>query len=117
MSFLETYILVMLPTIGGWLGGWSIVLFILTAVWITACGMHNSENSFKWPIFGWVPRILLVIGVTFNIVSALTPSQEKIALIFGGYMISNIDGVKDIPPNLVKAMNTVLEQFNAKKEK
>ena len=48
----------------------------------------------------------------FFIIIVLSPSRSQIVYLIGGYYVTNIEEIGDIPPNLVRAANKFLEDFS-----
>ena len=59
---------------------------------------------------------LVAIFVTLITISALIPNREQMMFIAGSYFVANIEGIKDLPPNIISAANAALEEL-AKKGK
>lgn len=57
-------------------------------------------------------------GAFVSILLALaTPTANHLYTIVGGYYITNIEDMKDLPPNVVKAANKFLKDFGAADKK
>ena len=69
--------------------------------------MENGKNIFK-PYFkqiGWFCGLSILMA-------CLYPSKDDLKFILGGYVVSSItevEGVKELPENIVKAANVFLE--------
>lgn len=60
--------------------------------------------------------ILASLSVCASLLTVLTPSKEEITYITGGYIVSNIETIEDLPPNLAKSANKFLEDYLSKEE-
>ena len=83
--------------IGGALGG----LFILVEQ------VHEDEC---WPT---VKKWLVVYGFVTCLVTVgtvMTPTKSQMVYLVGGYFVTNVDGIKKMPPNIVKSANKFLEE-------
>lgn len=86
----------------------------------------GMERGVKWTEEEKVQLDVLMKGVakkmTFvfclsSSVAVLTPTPKELAMILGGYYISNSEEVKKLPSNVVKTMNDFLEKYQDKTEK
>ena len=50
--------------------------------------------------------ILILIPITM-----LMPSTKTLTYMIGGYYVTNIEGIKDIPPNVLNMMNKFMEEY------
>ena len=56
----------------------------------------------------WIALTVLVCSIT---VGVLAPTERQIAMIVGGYVATNIEGVEKLPANVVRAANAFLERL------
>jgi hypothetical protein len=59
---------------------------------------------------------LVAVFVTLVTIGTLIPNREQMMFIAGSYFVTNVEGIKDLPPNIVAAANAALEEL-AKKGK
>ena len=117
MSVFELWALfVALPTLEG-ISTFILVLLCITFVAIGIIFLISEGESwdgtkmflekFKSILIG-----LLLLGVVGNFV----PNEKQIALIIGGAVATNTEGVEKLPENLVKAANSFLERMQEEAE-
>ncbi len=117
MELWELYLLVTLPSVGKMFGtfgalgmGAALICGICYCVFL---GMAYNDDDKK--IAAGLLRatkyitpaalILMTVGVAI-------PSKSGLYTIVGGYYATNLEGAKDLPPNILKAANKFLEQYN-----
>lgn len=112
MTMFELYLLfVLMPAFGVITGVTSLVLFVCWLVAVFYCEMEYDRLPVKT-----VSRWLLIPVVTCMLVSAAIPSEKQIALLVGGHYAMNVEGMDELPENVVNALNGYLEQSIGKEE-
>mgnify|MGYP000641447084 FL=1 len=48
--------------------------------------------------------------------STLVPSEKALYYMIGGYYVTNVEGIKDLPPTAVKAANQFLNDYIEEKK-
>lgn len=82
---------------------------MLSASYVGFCILAEQKFSIsKWLIAG-----LISCGILVTVI----PTEKQIMMIAGSYFVSNIDGIEKVPPNLVKALNKMAEDFTQPVEK
>ena len=118
MSVFELYLIFTLPTIGYLLLIGAVISFSITL--LTGLIVLNELGSFhsnekKEEIkkrAGSFYRKIIPLTIALAIVSALIPSHKTLKYMIGGYVITNADGIENLPDNVVKAANEFLERYN-----
>ncbi len=125
MSFWEIYVLTILPGFIEPLGviaffSGMISLFLISGVLASIMGelsVDKEKNAMLGKMLRKWAYVTLPLCIFSMFSAKMIPSEKQMAFIVGGYMLTNIQGIKDLPPNLVKAMNTALDEYNVKSEK
>jgi hypothetical protein len=107
MSIWLLYLITILPNVGEVLGAIvviSLALLIVVGIMISAVE-SPSESLDKWLAFSEskVKYIILII-----ILAVIIPSEKQMYTILGGYAVTNIEGVNQLPANIVNAANAYL---------
>lgn len=127
MDLTTIYLLTILPDIGHALIWWSFLGFVVSAFaliifWIAGeeAASYDSETRVAAGKRYFRGRNIAITCVAFfvglNLVANAVPDRKQMLIIAGMYFGSNIEGIKDLPPNIVKAVNSALEQFSEKKK-
>lgn len=127
MDLTTIYLLTVLPDIGHALVAWSVIGFIISAIalgvfWIAGeeYSTYDSEKRQEICKRYFRHRNIAIACVAFfvglNLLASAVPDRKQMMVIAGMYFGSNIEGIKDLPPNIVKAVNSALEQFSEKKK-
>lgn len=106
------------------LTGWNSVFFALTIVCGGACAVvsvlylannpegyshdHNKAAAIKPQA---ITKPFAIAAVICLFIVAALPSTDSAWKMIGAYVVTNIDGVGDLPPNLIDAANVFLEQY------
>jgi len=62
----------------------------------------------------YAPKALLVsscVAVAATLIAVVLPSESELMRIIGGHVVTNIEGVEKLPPNLIDAANAFLERI------
>lgn len=112
MSLFELYIISVLPRIGCFLFfGGGILLAILVF-----CSIFKIIEDITPPPLKYY-KLWLSIVFSLFFISTVIPSERQMYFIAGGYIVTNIDGIKDLPPNLVGAANDFLKNLSKENKK
>ena len=115
MELFLIYLMVILPNLGGVFTGVAVVCGFGGLVCCIAYIVFEAEGDCKVsaklkPFLKW----LVAGAVSFSFLSASIPTHRGMQYLVGGYVVvkaSEIEGVKDLPPNFVKAANKFLEKY------
>lgn len=111
MDIFTLYLITVVPQIGAAIGFTAIFGVIGLVTYGVLGYLETNENKFK-EVKGWF-FALIVAGV----LSAFVPSERGLYTMIGVYAVTNVEGVEDIPPNLVKAANEYLTKYAEETEK
>lgn len=102
---------VAIPSIKEWMVLFVVVGFIAGFVSFSLylfkedCDIKQSGLSFK--PFLWVSVMSMLIGLPLS----LLPDEKQIMLLTGGYVVTNTEGVNELPDNIVNAANNFLKDY------
>lgn len=117
MDLLTTYLIVMLPSLGDVLGIISLCLAItLVTLFVMKCfAASYPDDAAEKAYLIWFKALhkktLTAIIILMSVVAVAIPSQGQWYTLIGGYYVTNIDGISDLPPNIVDAANKFLENY------
>ena len=124
MSLFSLYLIVTLPAIGKLLFGLAVTGTIISLCVLIFTGMGfmtmdtPSEKETRDKLASITKMILKVVApfiiLPMFVVGTLIPDKDNLYTIIGGYYVTNIDGIEDIPPSIVGAMNKFLEEYSQK---
>jgi uncharacterized BrkB/YihY/UPF0761 family membrane protein len=57
-----------------------------------------------------------VYAIVFALISSALPNERQLKYILGGYVFTNIAGLNELPPNILRAANKFLEDYAVDKE-
>ena len=104
------FLFVALPTVAGWGKG-----FIIVSVFGLLCAtffrtVQNAEEKEEYPLLVYIKSfsLTLVLGFIFS----LSPDEKQVAMIAGGYVVTNAESVAELPDNIMNAANRYLESLN-----
>ena len=115
MDLFTLYAIFALINLGGWFKGIAVIIgisFLLTAPALIIAGCDNKGDGFyyfnklkTWIIFS---AVLVVLS---SLASVLIPDEEQMWYIVGGYAVTNVEGIQELPENIVGAANAFLEKY------
>jgi len=112
MGLFELYVLFMISAFGNFFTAVAIVSLIafgiVTVISFLAWSFDNSthgERVFK------STRWWLVAPVVMGLVATAIPGKQDMLMIAGLYYASNIQGVNELPANVVKVLNNTLSSY------
>lgn len=118
MDFWMLYWIVMLPTIGGFLGGmaWAAVVASTIASIFAFCAANERTTEEKDKPYWLRLRTMFLMRVAIpaffvGTLAVFIPNDRQLAYIIGGYFVTNIEGVAELPDNTVRAMNEYLKRY------
>lgn len=89
---------------------------ILATLYFNSEGRHlNPDDKHDAAMLKTIHtfRRLVPIGLVFVTLGILIPPPRAIYTTIGVYVVTNIDGIENLPPNLVKAANKFLEDYTS----
>jgi len=111
MSLFLIYMLVIMPTIGVAIA----VIGFFGAVAGAICYALSYDKGCWW--YGKrYTRYMWIFG-TIWIIGLLIPTQDQMKYVVGGYVVTNVEGIQDLPKNVMGAANKFLEDFNIEDKK
>lgn len=115
MNFVELYVLlVILPGIDdafNVVAVLSLVGFVVaTALFLVLTTAEDLWTDQDWTRGArkWGIRVASVCFL-FTAIAIVSPSEEQLQKIIGGYVVTNIEGIEQLPENLVDYANKFLE--------
>ncbi len=114
MTFWLLYIIVMLPSVGSLFLHIAAASTVAIAIFSVAFFMATAEESPAEWIRLWKRNIKIAVVVfIISLPIGLTiPTTHQMYSLVGGYYVINMEGVSDLPPKVVAAMNTFLDTYN-----
>lgn len=106
MSVFELYLLTLLGPIH--------VLFSITAILcLLAAGFATFFGTLEdsWNEVKRFVKISTIVGTIAVCLAVFVPDKERLAIIVGGHILTNSEGVSKIPDNTSKAINKLLEDY------
>jgi hypothetical protein len=67
--------------------------------------LMRSTRSFCFKL----SRNLIIYSIIAAFIGSFIPSEKSMYKIIGAYAVTNIEGIEQLPPNIVKAANNFLE--------
>lgn len=118
MELWQLYLLVTIPSIKGALmsiGGLCLAgAVIITAIRYVSRADEYSNKDGKSEDLLEIRKTggkYIIIFVSVLFASALLPGKAAIYTIAGGYLVTNVEGIEKLPPNMMGAANSFLEKF------
>lgn len=110
MSFLSLYLITRVVALNEVaaiflaLSGVLSIIFLVCYAVTTADGGNNSPQRswFKYAVISFVASAIVVV---------LTPTNKDVAIILGGYYVSNSEEIKQLPDNVAKTANIFLKNY------
>lgn len=116
MSMWELYWLTRLHPVGKFFGLLAFVFFVILmilAFYMTCRSADGEDIKDESQVF----KKVVICTLFCSFAAILTPSNKDIAIILGGYWVSNSEEVKKLPVNVVKTVNDFLEKYQDDEEK
>lgn len=112
---MELWLLYLILMVGSWGLFAAIWAFISLVVSLGALMMASMEHTdadkalfFKFGRWAFTLSLVLLPFALF------LPSNKTVMYMVGGYVATNVEGISDLPPNLVGAANKFLEDYTTK---
>lgn len=112
MELWQLWLLFVVPQVAENISTAIIVMFVCSTIGFIAGFLWYMEDCLEEYLLSI--RKLMPVGVMLAvllILSSLVPNKKDAMLIVGGYYALNIEGVADLPPNVVKATNKFIEEY------
>lgn len=65
----------------------------------------DSDAKMIHPVTSKAMKVLFPIAAVMMFINSLTPNDNQVYKMAGAYFVTNIDGIAQLPPNLIKAAN------------
>ncbi len=121
MEMWQLYLMVTLPGVSKMLGLFGFILFLVGGILLIlkiVAGHDSSTNAKEFTeIVGRKALVGFCVGVLMLILTAAIPSKSGVYTLIGGYYVTNLDGIKNLPPAALKAANRFLENYAESKAK
>ena len=89
----------------------AVALFGVGLVGYAACLSDDGEDVAKViPVWKVSKPWLIAASILWGVL-LFVPSEKAMKYIIGGYLVTNIEHIDELPPNLVKAANRFLEEY------
>ena len=89
-----------------------IAVFILSGV---TCFVYidadddDREKTLPFVKTAW--KVIAPLAITLPLLAACIPDNDEMKYIVGGYFVTNIETVNELPENIVKSANKFLEDY------
>ena len=60
--------------------------------------------------------VLPIVAIMLTLLSVLIPDKSQMYTLIGGYYVTNIENVENLPKNVVEAANKFLEEYAVEEE-
>lgn len=120
MSIFELYLLTVLFSLGNVVSASCFVFWFVSFALGFFLAMESFDIDEEEPkkMSFYVPlKISLILAVVMTILTCLIPSKEEGLWIAGGHIVTNIDGLGEIPENAAEAANTFLKSITKDQKK
>ena len=108
MDLFTLYAIFALINLGPWFKGASFLIGFTTFCLLFAGAVFMEgeiKPLVKYGICGFVLTLLS------SLVSVLIPKEDQMWYIVGGYAVTNVEGIQELPENIVGAANAFLEKY------
>ncbi len=112
MTFWLLYIIVILPSVSltfGVIAACSIIIILGLICDYTMCLTNCKERRPRMIKIGKIAGAIFLVSI---IITTILPNHGQMYSLVGGYYVINMEGVSDLPPKVVAAMNTFLDTYN-----
>ncbi len=108
------FIIVILPGLNTLIGMMTALLLLLWVIFGAAQFIHKGEDGLIRLNSNVEPYFIRIVCLTILllVLDVSTPNREQIKYLVGGYFVTNIEEIENIPPNLVNSMNKFLEDYS-----
>jgi len=82
---------------------------VIPAGVLVGCWLDDDGEEFSHARLVRVVRALVITCAVSTTLVCILPAKKQMMLILGGAIVTNIEGIEKLPPNLVRAANAFLE--------
>ena len=117
MELWQLWLLFVVPKMAGFIQFFSVMLVVIgtfVLIIMGVCKRNANLNEKDKQEISSIFKFLIpfyILACIVGLASALVPSKKDAMLIVGGYYALNIEGISDLPPNVVKATNKFIEEY------
>ena len=119
MSLFELYALfVLVPALSSIGSTIMTISLILVGVGLFITLIAAAEGDFDEVVPYW-KRGIKYIGVPLvvGILLSLAPDEKQVKFLAGGYVVTNVEGIAELPENIVESANTFLKSIADEQER
>lgn len=106
MSVIAIALFLLLPKLQ-WLSVFVFLVSFLGVGLLVLC-QYGESPDVQQKIRGWFKPILLIVGVS-GLSAVILPTRQDMAIIIAGSYLTNIEGIGEVPENIVKQINEILK--------
>ena len=119
MSLFELYVLfVLVPALSSIGGIITCIILALTGVGLFITLMAAGEGDLAEVAPYWKRGIkYLGIPLVVGMLLSLAPDEKQVKFLAGGYVVTNVDGIAELPENIVESANAFLKSIADEQEK
>lgn len=108
MDLSTIILLTMLPKAAGVVAVWTGILIVLLAAVIIFGYIDGCIKSSLRTKLSVLCGFLILLNASANMI----PTRNELVFITGAYFATNIEGIDKLPPNIIKAVNSALEDIS-----
>lgn len=118
MSLFELYVLfVLVPALGSLGSIVTTVSLMLLGVGCFITLIVSAEGEFEDTIPYWKKSVkYLGIPLVVGALLLLAPDEKQVKFLAGGYVVTNVEGIAELPENIVESANTFLKSIADEQE-
>ena len=122
MSFFIIYLMLMLTELNSRVYGLNkvmvpiaIVLFVVWIFYVIINYVDPHHDTFRkmGPGLSKVTKWYAGVAAVLMVLYIITPTKQTAYLMIGGYAVTNVEGIKELPANVIGAANHFLEEYQA----
>lgn len=114
MSMFDLWLLTtVIPGLDASVGLCMLLLGLVGGVLLMFCAFATFDNDDAAPQLQKLSKIAVATWLCLLVLKTLLPNEDQLKWIVGGYFATNIEGVEQLPPNVIRAANKFLEDFSA----
>lgn len=120
MSLFTLWLVFVLPEFVSGIQALSVIGLVILAVVFGVMGLAVLFEDMKPETYNtaWSKvKGIAIAAVLLAILGGMVPSTDAMKYIIGGYFVTNIETIDQLPPNIVKAANKFLEEYSGEIEK
>lgn len=74
----------------------------------SAIDFGGDRPRVQYRLRGYLGVAAIIVGA---MIAAIVPSERQMWTIVGGYAVTSVEGIEDLPPNMTRAANAFLERY------